>query len=171
MDPVTDGEIDIFQRHLRELFPDLDLSKLQKTHTSKNPQYTEWIEKHCRSRQYSFQIRKCYDPACCLAPFIPRDQLLWLPDPVLQENEDHFKAYKEVKGVETTEQDRPSLKKTKPAPVTVAVAPVTVAPVTVAVTNQYQVEQETEAVADKTPQPAPKSGTNQSLFTECKVSS
>ena len=164
MDPVTDGEIDIFQRHLRELFPDLDLSKLQKAHTSKNPQYTEWIEKHCRSRQYSFQIRKCDDPACCLAPFIPRDQLLWLPDPVLQENGDHFKAYKEVKGVETTEQDRPSLKKTKPAPVTVAV------------TNQDQVEQETEAVADKTPQPAeavadktpqpaPKSGTNQSLFT------
>ncbi|VDI69131.1 Hypothetical predicted protein [Mytilus galloprovincialis] len=33
MDPVRDDEIDIMKRHLRALFPDLNLTKLQKVHT------------------------------------------------------------------------------------------------------------------------------------------
>ena len=50
----------------------------------------------------------------CLPPSIPRDQLIWLHDPVLEENGEHFKSNSEIKGEETTKQDRPSLKKTKP---------------------------------------------------------
>lgn len=34
----------------------------------------------------------------------------WLPDPVLNETKDHYKSYNEVKGTETNESDRPSLK-------------------------------------------------------------
>ena len=38
------------------------------------------------------------------------DEFSWLPDPILTENGDHCKPYSEVKGTETTEDDRPSLK-------------------------------------------------------------
>ena len=58
-DPVSDLEIDTLKRHLRELFPDLDLGKLVKSHTDKVDSYKTWKEKHCRERQYIFQIRKC----------------------------------------------------------------------------------------------------------------
>lgn len=40
-DPITDNEIDVFQRHLRELFPGLNLEKLQKQHTSKVAAYVQ----------------------------------------------------------------------------------------------------------------------------------
>lgn len=39
----------------------------------------------------------------------PPQFLQWLPYPVLKD-EDHFKAYEEVKGKETTDRDRPSVK-------------------------------------------------------------
>lgn len=35
IDPVSDDDIDILQRHLREHFPELNLQKLQKVHTKK----------------------------------------------------------------------------------------------------------------------------------------
>ena len=70
-DPISDIEIDVLKRHLRELFPDMDLNNLQKQHSSKNASFLEWQEKHCRQRQYSFQIRKCNDSACCLAATTP----------------------------------------------------------------------------------------------------
>lgn len=110
LDPVSDQEIDILKRHLRELFPNLDLKKLQKVHTSKVESYQKWIETHCRSRQYTFQIRKCRDENCCLPPRLRDEQMQWLPDPVLNETKDHYKSYNEVKGTETNESDRPSLK-------------------------------------------------------------
>jgi hypothetical protein len=59
--PACDGEIEIFQRHIKEMFPTLDPGKLQKIHTQKSRAYTDWVDKHCRSRQYTFQIRKCHD--------------------------------------------------------------------------------------------------------------
>ena len=49
-DPVVAGDMDILQRHLRELFPQLDLSKLQKVHTAKCKDYQTWMEIHCRQR-------------------------------------------------------------------------------------------------------------------------
>ena len=42
IDPVTDLEIDVLKRHLREKFPNLDLCKLQKVHTKKVKAYTDW---------------------------------------------------------------------------------------------------------------------------------
>ena len=107
-DPVPDSEIDLLKRHLRELFPDMDLTKLQKQHTGRVVSYQEWLEKHCRQRQYTFQVRKCDDSSCCLPAITPPEFLEWLPDPVLKDP-DHFKSYEEVKGTETTDSDRPSL--------------------------------------------------------------
>lgn len=39
IDPLTDEEINIFKRHLRELFPELDLTKLVKSHTKSVERY------------------------------------------------------------------------------------------------------------------------------------
>ena len=102
LDPVSDQE--------RELFPDLNLTKLQKVHTSKVESYQKWIETHCRSRQYTFQIRKCRDVNCCLPPRLTDEKMQWLPDPVLNETKEHYKSYNEVKGTETNESDRTTLK-------------------------------------------------------------
>ena len=91
-DPVTDDDIDLLQRHLREQFPDLNLAQLQKVHTKKVQSYTSKIEKHCRERQYLFQIRRCDDSTCCLPSTLPKEDLQWLPDPTVDENDpDHFK--------------------------------------------------------------------------------
>lgn len=114
MDPLNDEDIDIFKRHLRELFPDLNLEKLVKAQTSKSPSYTAWVEKHCRMRHYTFQIRKCQDLTCCSAPKLPYQDLKWLPDPILDTDGDHFLPYSQVKlMLETDETDRPSLKQPK----------------------------------------------------------
>ncbi|XP_014676820.1 PREDICTED: uncharacterized protein LOC106816715 [Priapulus caudatus] len=111
MDLVSDLEIDVLKRHLRELFPDLNVDRLQKTHTQKIKSYNEWLTAHCRSRHYSFQIRKCGDRNCCLAPQSPPEDLQWLPDPVLDPDDRlHYKRYDTEKDTETTEEDRPSLK-------------------------------------------------------------
>lgn len=84
IDPVRQEEIDLLKRHLRELFPDMDVEKLQKVHTSKVVDYNEWLEKHTRPRHYSFQIRKCEDCSCCSEP--QNKNLARLPDPVLDES-------------------------------------------------------------------------------------
>lgn len=40
IDPVSDDDIDILQRHLRKHFPELNLQKLQKVHTKKSPTHS-----------------------------------------------------------------------------------------------------------------------------------
>lgn len=109
MDPVSEEEVDLLKRHLRELFPGMDLEKLQKVHTSKVVEYNEWLQRHTRQRHYCFQIRKCDDRSCCSEPL--NKNLVWLPDPVLDESGDHYLPYSTLKSKETTEDDRPSLKK------------------------------------------------------------
>lgn len=64
--PATDEEIEVLKRHARELFPNLDLTKLQKIHTKKCKEYNEWKNKHCLETTYTFQIKKCSDESCCL---------------------------------------------------------------------------------------------------------
>ena len=111
LDPMTELEIDVFKRHLRELFPDLNLETLQKNHTKKVVSYTEWTERHCRERHYTYQIRKCDDVNCCLPRRAPDDvKLDWLPDPVPDESGEHYKSYSEVVGTETDEAARPTSK-------------------------------------------------------------
>lgn len=87
---------------------EMDLEKLQKVHTSKIQSYIDWLEVHCRQRHYCFQIKKCSDPNCCLPPENPL--LTWLPDPCLDQSGEHYMKYLEVKDLDTTEADRPSLK-------------------------------------------------------------
>ena len=76
-------------------------------HTKKVEAYQSWLDRHCH---YNFQIMKCQDRACCEEPTTPSELLTWLPDPVLQPDGQHFKSYDESKLLDTTEEDRPSLK-------------------------------------------------------------
>ncbi|XP_053389758.1 uncharacterized protein LOC128552728 [Mercenaria mercenaria] len=109
-DPVSDENISILQRHLRELFPEMDLTKLQKTHTKTIRSYQAYLETHCRQRHYTFQIRKCNDENCCIPPTVDRCNLTWLPDPIL--DGEHYKTYSDMKDQDTTEEDRPTYRKT-----------------------------------------------------------
>lgn len=68
MSPLPENEIDSLTRHLNYFFPTIDTAQLVKSHTSKIPAYQAWIEKHCRQRQYVFQIKQRDEPDCCLAP-------------------------------------------------------------------------------------------------------
>ena len=112
--PLDEDDIDHLKRHLRTLFPKLDVNKLQKAHTAKVTAYNDWLERHCRVRHYTFQIRKCDDSKCCTLPVLDRTQLAWLPDPVLDPTGEHYLKYQSQKTSETTDKDRPSLQKPKP---------------------------------------------------------
>ena len=112
-DPASSEDIDVLKRHLRELFPDLDLLKLQKVHTNKCQSYITWKSKHCLETQYTFQIRKCSDEQCCLPATCDKELLSCLPSPMLDETGDHYKSYDVVKNEETSECDRPSSKPSK----------------------------------------------------------
>lgn len=59
LDPVSDLEIDLLKRHLRELFPDLDLEKLQKQHTHKNASYVSWIQNTAVKGTICFRLCRC----------------------------------------------------------------------------------------------------------------
>ncbi|WAR05310.1 hypothetical protein MAR_020679 [Mya arenaria] len=109
-DPVQEDDLDLLRRHLRELFPQLDLGKLQKAFTGKCKAFQSWILTHCRERHYSFQIKKCSDPSCCLPPTSAEEDLKWLPDPIMAGDGEHYMKYAEAKLIDTTEADRPTLK-------------------------------------------------------------
>jgi len=109
MTPPTDDDLDLLKRHLRELFPELDLERLQKANTNKCAAYLEWKEKHCRETNYTFQIKKCNDASCCAPKQMEEEKLKWLPEPELDDTREHFLPYKQATNQETTEKDIPSL--------------------------------------------------------------
>jgi len=105
-DPVNVNDIDALKQHLVTLFPNLDLTKLQKAITIKCTENQIWVEKHCRQRWYAFQIRKCNDTCCRNPPILACN---WLPDPILQDGLQHFKPFEDVYGTDTSESDHPSM--------------------------------------------------------------
>ncbi|XP_060552756.1 uncharacterized protein LOC132714041 [Ruditapes philippinarum] len=119
LDPVTEEDIDLCKRHLRELFPELNLGKLVKNVTKKVLSLTKWMENHCRERHYSFQIKKCDDESCCRKSQLSENvHLDWLPDPVLLDDKEHYRSYKDSKGKVTDESDRPTFKESERKKVT-----------------------------------------------------
>ena len=89
-DPVPEEDIGRIRRHLN-MFPGLDVTKLTKATTRKLKENQGWLDIHCRERQYSTQFRKCENTECCPAPRLPREKLMWLPDPILDETGEHYK--------------------------------------------------------------------------------
>ena len=106
LEPATDEEIDLLKRHLRSLFPTLNLEKLQKSETTKCNAYMKWKQDHCRETQYTFQVRKCGNTGCCTSQ-LSENKLTWLPEPQLDDSKEHYKPYVSVKDQQTDERDRP----------------------------------------------------------------
>ena len=79
--------------------------------TTKN--LKEFFHQHCESRQYSFSILKCKDKNCAYhnPPRLPEDAfscLHALPDPMLSEDQIHYKPFQDVYGKKTNECNKPS---------------------------------------------------------------
>lgn len=95
------------------MFPHMYKTKLVKGHTIKVKECNEWVDVHCRvSIHYRLQIRQCAD---CVVLHHRRI----VSDPVHDVNGNHYKSFESTYGVETTEDDRPTLmknpEKTEPA--------------------------------------------------------
>ncbi|XP_063063591.1 uncharacterized protein LOC134456088 [Engraulis encrasicolus] len=82
LDAVTDGEENSVMEAITALFPGINPATVTKQQAEKDAAFSSWVAKHCRQRQYLFQIRKCGDPECCSAPVLPPERLTWLPDPM-----------------------------------------------------------------------------------------
>ena len=109
-EPVSEEAIQEITGKIKQMFPDIDPMIVTKAKALKNVVLKTWIDSHCRERQYTFQVRKCNNPECCLAPQLPSDKLEWLPDPVLDPTGEHYLPLDQVIGIiETTDSDRPSL--------------------------------------------------------------
>ncbi|XP_061174856.1 uncharacterized protein LOC133183999 [Saccostrea echinata] len=88
---------------------DANLSTLQSTAID------AFLESHSRSRQYSFQIKKCMADNCgyCVLnpPRLPDDVfrgLHFVPDPTQDEN-GQYKDFQDLYGTETNDMNRPSM--------------------------------------------------------------
>jgi hypothetical protein len=116
MDPVSSANIVEIQECLAGLFPGIEFDKLTKNYLYRNAAYRQWIDRHCRERTYTFQIKRCDDTQCCSSPTLSVDNCKWLPDPELaakpEDNAEplHYKKFAEVFGrsQDTTESDKPS---------------------------------------------------------------
>ena len=80
---------------------EIDLLKLTAADLKKCSGFSTFLEKHCKSTCYGFQIKKCRDSNCpfcsCLQPIrLPEeifDQLSFLPNPVLDSSKEHYKQF------------------------------------------------------------------------------
>lgn len=53
---VTDAEEDSVMQVISTLFPAINPATVTKQQADKDPAFTEWVQKHCRQRQYLFQV-------------------------------------------------------------------------------------------------------------------
>src|SRR5207249_4390424 len=109
IDSISEEDISTLKKHLVNMFPGLDINYLQKQKTRKNKPFVDWLQAHCRERTYTFQIRRCNDITCCLPPSTDPEMMKWLPDPILDHTNEHYKPFSEVYGTDTTDLQRPSL--------------------------------------------------------------
>jgi hypothetical protein len=122
---ASQAEIDVLQEVLGIFSEDQEANAENMKKKIKNfPKFLDFKDRHCRCRQYSFQIKKCTSDDCwyCFLLHPGRmapDQfaeLYWLPDP--QKDEDgNWTQFTNVYGTETKDDQRPSLslKTTSPA--------------------------------------------------------
>ena len=54
--PATDDEVSNFFNILHIIDPVLDANKMTHADLKKSSRLTDWIDRHCRSRQYMFQV-------------------------------------------------------------------------------------------------------------------
>ena len=102
---------------MQQIQEGLDLSKLKKANLRTYENLNSFINTHCKSSCYSFQIKKCTNDVCfyCSVLQPPRldtevfNSLQFLPDPMLDATKEHYQSFHNLYGNETSEKDRPSL--------------------------------------------------------------
>lgn len=90
MDAVTDAEEDAVMQVITTLFPAINPATVTKQQADMVPAFTEWVQRHCRQRQYLFQVRKCGNTECCSVPILLPESMIWLPDPMLDASGKNF---------------------------------------------------------------------------------
>ena len=113
--PATDGEIEALWSTIHLI--DQSLTPQDKTKKSIHAKkaFLDFLQTHCKSRQYLFSILKCGNCDChfCKTPRLVREkftELCHLPDPIPQQ--DHYQSFGELYGKdECTPEDKfcPSL--------------------------------------------------------------
>ena len=81
---------------------------------SKKVKLQQFMDHCCHVRHYVFGIKKCGSSSCsiCRPPRLPPEVFATihnLPDPHKDPSSEHYKAFNNMYGAMTTEQDRPSL--------------------------------------------------------------
>ncbi|GBB89851.1 hypothetical protein RclHR1_01670002 [Rhizophagus clarus] len=111
---ATEEEIAELFESIFNIDSTLKIEETTQAQIRRHPALVEFIKTHCRVRAYSFQIKKCNNPAClyCKPIRLPLNEfhnLSFLPDPIpSQDNTDHYATFQNVYGTETTEEYRPT---------------------------------------------------------------
>lgn len=109
--PKAFRKLRVSSQVIADVDPAIEPGKFNKADLADKIRFQEFLEKHARIRQYSFQLRKCSDASCC-RPVRGEKLPEWLPDPVLGEKDKdgnrHFKSFESVYGTETTDKDCPT---------------------------------------------------------------
>ena len=94
---VSDGEIDRHFELLHFIDPALSQNNLTAKALNTCPSLKKFLDTHCHSSHYVFQIRKCLDPSCyyCLQHPVKMDkekfrELSLLPLPLLDNTKEHY---------------------------------------------------------------------------------
>lgn len=90
VESITPVELEEINNMIRSLFPEIDLTNLTKQGLKNVRSYHRWVEKHCRMRVYSFQIKKCCDVTCRRNN--EEINTPWLPDPKVTDDSDRPSA-------------------------------------------------------------------------------
>ena len=108
---ATTQNIDDMWDNMQQVDDSLLRTDTTKKLVKNKEKFQEFIKKHCVIRHYFFSVKKCLDLNCCRPPRLPQElfqSLHHLPDPM--PNGDHYKAFNDSYGTETTENFRPSMK-------------------------------------------------------------
>ena len=113
---ASDEEIDQYFELVHFIEPSLSQDNLTVKALESCSSLKKFLDTHCNSSHYVFQIRKCLDPSCyyCVQHPVRMDlekfkELSLLPLPLLDTTKEHYRPFEELNGSEPTEKDRPSL--------------------------------------------------------------
>ncbi|POG58110.1 hypothetical protein GLOIN_2v1848933 [Rhizophagus irregularis DAOM 181602=DAOM 197198] len=97
-----------------DIDPTLTIKETTQAQIRHHSALIKFMDAHCRTRAYSFQIKKCNNITCsyCKPIHLPSsvfNNLNFLPDPIpSRDNTDHYMPFQNVYGTETTEEYRPT---------------------------------------------------------------
>ena len=103
---------------MNQIDPDFNLSYTDKISVKVlTPKLKQFLTHCCRQRHYFFEVRKCGNAECgiCGRVRLSTEELSMIklfPD-LMMKDDGHFKLFEEIHGADTSENDRPSLKRGK----------------------------------------------------------